>query len=104
MIKSLRVKHEFSKYSLGIYRRKRGQKQFHSKGSESVQDHQLKTLKTAKLNVSLKKTAYNLFFKDKQNTKNKLQNVPVSKASAIISEEWKKNKASDKKMKKYRDL
>ena len=69
-----------------------------------MQDHQLKTLKTAKLNVSLKKTAYNLFFKDKQNTKNKLQNVPVSKASAIISEEWKKNKASDKKMKKYRDL
>ena len=69
-----------------------------------MQDHQLKTLKTAKLNVSLKKTAYNLFFKDKQNTKNKLQNVPVSKASAIISEECKKNKASDKKMKKYRDL
>ena len=33
-----------------------------------------------------------------------MQGVPVYKASAIISKEWKKNKASDKKMKKYRDL
>ena len=29
--------------------------------------------------------------------------VPVSKVSAIISKEWKKVKASNKKMKKYRD-
>ena len=36
--------------------------------------------------------------------KKKLQGVPVSKASAIISEEWKKVKVSDKKMKKYRNL
>ena len=33
-----------------------------------------------------------------------MQSVPVSKASAIISKEWKKVKASDKKMKKYKDL
>ena len=34
----------------------------------------------------------------------RVQNVPVSKANAIILKEWKKVKASDKKMKKYRDL
>ena len=33
-----------------------------------------------------------------------LQGVPVSKESAIIPKEWKKVKASDKRMKKYRDL
>ena len=33
-----------------------------------------------------------------------MQGVPVSKASVIISKEWKKVKASDKKIKKYRDL
>ena len=33
-----------------------------------------------------------------------MQGVPVSKASAIISKEWKKVKASEKKMKKYKDL
>ena len=33
-----------------------------------------------------------------------MQSAPVSKASAIISKEWKKVKASDKKMKKYKDL
>ena len=33
-----------------------------------------------------------------------LQGVPVSKESAIIRKEWKKVKASDKRMKKYRDL
>ena len=32
------------------------------------------------------------------------QGVPISKASAIISKEWKKVKASEKKMKKYKDL
>ena len=36
--------------------------------------------------------------------KKRVQNVPVSKANAIILKEWKKVKASDKKMKKYRDL
>ena len=33
-----------------------------------------------------------------------MQGVPISKASVIISKEWKKVKASNKKMKKYRDL
>ena len=33
-----------------------------------------------------------------------MQGVPVSKASAIIWKEWKKVKASEKKMKKYMDL
>ena len=33
-----------------------------------------------------------------------MQGVPVSKASAIISKEWKNVKASEKKMKKYKDL
>ena len=34
----------------------------------------------------------------------RVQSVPLSKANAIILKEWKKVKASDKKMKKYRDL
>ena len=42
--------------------------------------------------------------KDIRKIKKQLQGVPVSKASAIISKEWKKVKASNKKMKKYRDL
>ena len=33
-----------------------------------------------------------------------LKRVIISKASAIISKEWRKVKASDKKMKKYWDL
>ena len=33
-----------------------------------------------------------------------LQGVPFSKANAIITEEWKKVKASNKEMKRYRDL
>ena len=37
-------------------------------------------------------------------TKKELQGVPASKASAIISKEWKKVKASEKKTKKYKDL
>ena len=37
-------------------------------------------------------------------TNEELKCIPVSKASAIISKEWKKVEASDKKMKKYRDL
>ena len=44
-----------------------------------------------------------LFCKDIRKTKKELQGVPVSKASAIISREWKKVKASEKKMKVYKD-
>ena len=33
-----------------------------------------------------------------------MHGVPVCEASAITAEEWKKVKASEKKMKKYKDL
>ena len=46
----------------------------------------------------------NLFCKDIRKTKKELQGVPVSKASAIILKKWKKVKANEKKMKKYKDL
>ena len=64
----------------------------------------VKPLTTLKLDVPSKKTVYNLFCKDIRKTNKELQGVPVSKASAIISKEWKKFKASEKKMKKYKDL
>ena len=64
----------------------------------------VKPLKTPKPDVPSKKTAYNLFCREIWKTKKELQSVPVSKASGIISKEWKKVKASEKKMKKYRDL
>ena len=64
----------------------------------------VKPLKTPKPEVPSKKTAYNLFCKDIQKTKKELQGVPGSKASVIISKEWKKVKASEKKMKKYKDI
>ena len=63
----------------------------------------VKPLKTPKPDVPSKKTAH-LFCKDIQKTKKVLQGVPVSKASTIRSKEWKKVKASEKKMKKYKDL
>ena len=45
------------------------------------------------------------FAKTFERQKKELQGVPVSKASAIISKEWKKLKASKRnKMKKYKDL
>ena len=47
---------------------------------------------------------HTIFCKDIPESKKELQVVPVSKASAIISKEWKKFKASEKKMKKYKDL
>ena len=64
----------------------------------------VKPLKTTKPDVPSRKTVYNLFCKDIRNVKKELQGVPVSKASVIISKEWKKVKASEKKMKKYKDL
>ena len=60
----------------------------------------MKPLKTSKSDVPSKKTAYNLFCKDIRKIKKELQGVAVSKASAIISEEWQKLK----KLKKYWDL
>ena len=64
----------------------------------------VKPLKTPRRDVPSKKTAYNLFCKDIWETKKVLKGVPVSKASAIILKEWKNVKASEKKMKKYKDL
>ena len=64
----------------------------------------VKPLKAPRPDVLSKKTAYNLFCKDIQKIKKELQDVSVYKASAVISKEWKKVKASDKKMKKYRDF
>ena len=61
----------------------------------------VKPLRTPKPDVPSRKTAYNLFCKDIQKFKKELQSVPFSKASAVISEEWKKVNASDKEMKKY---
>ena len=63
----------------------------------------VKPLKTPKPDVLSRKTVYNLFCKDIRKIKKELQGVPVSKASVIISKEWKKVKASEK-MKKYKDL
>ena len=64
----------------------------------------VKPLKTTKPDVPSKKPAYNLCCREIQKTKKEQQGVPVSKASVIISKEWKKVKASKKKMKKYKDL
>ena len=62
----------------------------------------MKPLKTPKPDVPSTKTEYNLFCKDIQKMKKDLESVPVSKTNAIISEEEKKVKASNKKIKKYR--
>ena len=64
----------------------------------------MKPLKTPRPDVPSKKTVYNLFCREIRKVKKELQGVPVSKANAIISKEWKKVKASEKKMKKYKDL
>ena len=61
-------------------------------------------LNTTRPDIPSKKTAYNLFCKGIRKIKKELQGVPVYKASAITSKEWKTVKASDKKMKKNRDL
>ena len=64
----------------------------------------VKPLNATRPDVPSKKTAYNLFCKDIWKIKKELQGVPVSKASDIILKEWKNTKASDKNMKKYREL
>ena len=64
----------------------------------------VKHLKTPKPDVPSKKTTYNPFCKDIRKTKKELQDFTVSKARAIILKESKKVKASEKKMKNYKDL
>ena len=77
---------------------------FIQKAVKVLKASKVKSLKTPKLDVPAKKAAYNLFCKDMRETKEELKGVTVSKANTITSKEWKKVKASDKKMKKYRDL
>ena len=84
--------------------RKKDKDNFIQKALKVCKVFKVKPLKTPRPDVPSKKTAYNLFCKDIRKTKKELQGVPVSKASAIISKEWKKVKASEKKMKKYKDL
>ena len=77
---------------------------FIQKALKVCKTFKVKPLKTPKLDVPVNKTAYNLFYKDMQETKEELYGVTVSQGSAIISKEWKNVQASEKKMKKYRDL
>ena len=64
----------------------------------------VKPLRTPKPDVPSKKTGYNLFCKDIRKIKKEFKGVSISKASAIISKKWKKIRASEKKMKKYKDV
>ena len=64
----------------------------------------VKPSKTPRPDVPSKNTAYNLFFRNIEKIKKKLQSVPVYKASAVISKKWEKLKAREKKTKRYRDL
>ena len=77
---------------------------FIQKGLKVSKVFKVKPLKTPKPDVPPKKTAYNLFYIDIRKNKKELQGVSVSKASVIISKEWKKVKVSEKKMKKYKEL
>ena len=83
---------------------KEGKDNFIQKALKVCKVFKVKPLKLRRPDVPSKKTAYNLFCKDIRKIKKELQAVPVSKTSAIISEEWKKVKANNKKMKKYRAL
>ena len=85
-------------------RGKENKDNFIQKALKVCQVFKVKLLKTSKPHVPSKKTAYNLFCKEIQKTKKELQGVPVSKASGIMSKEWKKVKASEGKMEKYKDL
>ena len=75
---------------------------FTQKALKVFKTFKVKSLKSPRLDVPVKKTPYNLFCKDMRETE--LHGATVSKASAIISKEWKKVKTSDKKMKKYKGL
>ena len=77
---------------------------FIQKALKVFKTFKVKSLKTPKLDVPAKKTAYDRLCDDTQETKKELKSVPVSETSAIILKEWEKVKASDKKMKRYRYL
>ena len=60
---------------------------FIQKALKMCSTFKVKPLKTPKLDVPAKKTAYNLFYKDMRETNEELKGVTVSKTSAIISKE-----------------
>ena len=62
----------------------------------------LKHSKRPKPNVPAKKTTYNIFCKDMQETE--LKGVTVPQASAIISRDGKRLKLATRKMQKYMHL
>ena len=61
---------------------------FIKKALKVLKTLKVKCLKTSKLDVPAKKTAYNLFCKKMRETKETLKGVTISKASAIVSKEW----------------
>ena len=75
---------------------------FNQKALKVCKVFKVESLKIPKADVPSRKTAYNLFWKDIRKTETELQDAPVSKASAIISKEWKKVKIWGKKMKKHK--
>ena len=92
---------------------------FIQKALKACKVFKVKPLKTAKSDVPSRKTAYNLLCKDIRKIKKESQGVRVSKASATISEEWKKlrpvirrwkstgtftKKRSDDMKRPYRDI
>ena len=85
-------------------RGKEGKDNFIQKALKVCKVFKVKPLKIPRPDVPSKKTAYNLFCKDIRKIKKELHDVRISKASAILSKEWKKVKASKKKMKRYKDL
>ena len=76
---------------------------FIKKALKVFKTFKVRSLKTSKPDVPAKKTANNLIYKDMQETA-ELKGATIPQASAIISREWKKVKASNEKRQKYRDL
>lgn len=76
---------------------------FIKKALKVFKTFKVRSIKTSKPDVPAKKTAHNLFWKDMQETA-ELKGTIILQASAIISREWKKVKASSEKRQKYRDL
>ena len=79
------------------------QDSFIQKALKVYKSLKVKSQTRPKFAVPLKKTAYNLFFKDMQEKK-ELKGATVSQVSIIIPRKWEKAKANDKEMKKYSDL
>ena len=63
---------------------------FIQKAIKVCKTFKVKSLKTPRLDVPAKNRVYNLFYEDMRETKEELQSVTVSQASAIISRNGKK--------------